>query len=78
MLCKGAIFQDDRLLVECELLYVFADPVSKKSKPVPSSLRELLTRFEAGESIYQVKVGSWGEIGDAVTHARENDSLCNV
>src|SRR5207253_7741985 len=49
MVFTGAIFRDNELLVTCELVYVFADPATQKSRPVPTPLRELLTAYEAGE-----------------------------
>ena len=62
MTFSGAIFRGDALLVTCELVYVFADPVSQKSKPVPPALRDVLTGFEAGEAVAQVRTGSWAQL----------------
>jgi len=55
----GAVFRHDKLLVTCELIYVFADPKTQTSKPVPDSLRQVLLAFEAGESMVDVQVGDW-------------------
>jgi len=63
MAFTGAIFRGDELLISCELIYVFADPASQTSKPVPPSLRETLTGFEAGESMVLVRTGGWAELG---------------
>ena len=63
MFFTGAIFRDDELLITCELVYVFADPVSQTSRPVPPGLRSLIERFEAGESILEIKLGNWAELG---------------
>jgi YbgC/YbaW family acyl-CoA thioester hydrolase len=63
MLFTGAIFRGEELLITCELLYVFADPATQKSKPVPPVLREMLAGYEAGEPMLQVKTGSWAELG---------------
>lgn len=63
MAFKGAIFRGDQLLIEGELIYVFADPVGQTSKPVPSALRQLLNDFEAGETIAQIRLGTWDELG---------------
>lgn len=38
----GAIFDGDRLLITGELLYVFADPATQTSRPVPTLLRDIL------------------------------------
>ena len=63
MTFQGAIFRDDQLLITCELVYVFADPKTQTSRPVPPPLRELLTGFEAGEAMAQVRTGSWAQLG---------------
>jgi YbgC/YbaW family acyl-CoA thioester hydrolase len=64
MLFSGAVFRADRLLVSCELVYVFADPHTQTSKPVPAELRAVVEGFEAGESMLETRVGSWQELGE--------------
>ena len=64
---SGAAFRQDQLLVACDLVYVFADPHSQSSRPVPDALRAVLQAFEAGEAMVDVRVGTWNELG---THAR--------
>ena len=59
----GAVFRADDLLVSCELIYVFADPATQTSRPVPAALREMLNGYEAGEPVAQVRIGSWSELG---------------
>lgn len=63
MVFSGAIFRANELLITGELIYVFADPVSQTSKPVPDALRKLLVGFEAGEAIVEIKIGGWAELG---------------
>lgn len=63
MTFSGAIFRGDEVLVTSELIYVFADPASQTSKPVPDALRSLLSRFEAGEAMIDVRVGDWAALG---------------
>ena len=41
------IYRGEELLVSGELVYVNADPSTKKSSPVPDFLREAIGRFEA-------------------------------
>jgi YbgC/YbaW family acyl-CoA thioester hydrolase len=60
----GGIFRGDTLLVGCELVYVFADPATQTSRPVPAVLRELFASFEAGASTFEVRMGTWDELGD--------------
>jgi YbgC/YbaW family acyl-CoA thioester hydrolase len=59
----GAIFRGEDLLITCELLYVFADPATQTSRPVPAKLREMLTGYEAGEPMLAVRTGTWAELG---------------
>jgi YbgC/YbaW family acyl-CoA thioester hydrolase len=63
MLMSGAVFRQDELLVSGELVYVFADPKTQTSKPVPQELRDVLQAFEAGKPMVDVRVGSWAELG---------------
>ncbi|CAN5736629.1 hypothetical protein BH11PSE7_BH11PSE7_07590 [soil metagenome] len=66
----AAIFRGDTLLISGELVYVFADPATQKSKPVPQALRELFAVFEAGEPMISIRVGSWAELGAGASHVR--------
>lgn len=70
MTFTGAIFRGDELLISCELIYVFADPSSQTSKPVPDVLRRVLTGFEAGESMLQIKTGDWKALGADASKVR--------
>ena len=63
ILFSGAAFRQDQLLVSCELVYVFADPHTQTSKPVPGALRDILNAFEAGEAMVDVRVGGWDALG---------------
>ncbi|MDB5958274.1 YbgC/FadM family acyl-CoA thioesterase [Ramlibacter sp.] len=70
MLFQGAIFRGEQLLIASELVYVFADPTTQTSRPVPPDLRAMLTGFEAGEPTLQVKTGSWAELGEDARRIR--------
>lgn len=59
----GGIFRGDQLLVGGELIYVFADPATQKSKPVPQALRDMFEAFEAGKPMAEVKRGRWSDLG---------------
>jgi len=63
-------FRQDALLVSGELIYVFADPAAKVPLPVPRELRALFESFEAGESMVDVRVGSWQELEAAARPIR--------
>ncbi|MBC7468722.1 MAG: YbgC/FadM family acyl-CoA thioesterase [Ramlibacter sp.] len=63
MTFRGAIFRGGELLITCDLVYVFADPATQTSRSVPQPMRELLAGFEAGETVTQVRTGSWAQLG---------------
>jgi YbgC/YbaW family acyl-CoA thioester hydrolase len=63
MTFRGAIFRAEELLVTSELVYVFADPVTQTSRPVPAALRDLLGGYEDGQGVAEVRTGSWAELG---------------
>ncbi|WP_374351836.1 YbgC/FadM family acyl-CoA thioesterase [Limnohabitans sp.] len=62
MTFAGAIFRGDELLITGELVYVYADPVAKKSQPVPAALRDMLEAFERGEDMVQLHLGNWHDL----------------
>jgi len=66
----GGLFRGDDLLVSCELVYVFADPTTQTSKPVPPLLREILAGYEAGEPMRVVATGDWAQLGDGAGKVR--------
>jgi YbgC/YbaW family acyl-CoA thioester hydrolase len=55
----GAIFSQGRLLVTGELIYVFANPQTQTSLPVPDPLRNIFTQYEAGKDLVSVQTGDW-------------------
>ena len=50
MIFRAGIFRNEALLVSGEMVYVFADPATQTSKPVPDESRGLLQSYEAGVS----------------------------
>ena len=62
MVFQAGIFRGDKLLISGELIYVFADPETQTSKPIPEVLRHILLIFEAGQSVVDLKMGSWAEL----------------
>jgi len=67
----GAIFCGEKLLVTCDMVYVFADPATQKSKPVPEVLREMLEAYETGQSMTTLQVGDWESVGVLTTPLRD-------
>jgi YbgC/YbaW family acyl-CoA thioester hydrolase len=72
MVFQGAIFRGEELLVTVEMVYVFADPASQTSRPVPALLRDLFTAYEAGAPTCEVRVGTWSEVGEAASGLRRS------
>lgn len=70
MLFKGAIFRAEAHLISCDLLYVFADPASQTSKPVPVALRDTLLAYEAWEPMVRVELGHWTDLGPSARQIR--------
>ena len=59
LLFTGAIFRGEEHLISVELIYVFADPVTQTSKPVPTTMRDILEGFEANEPMVRMALGNW-------------------
>ena len=59
----GALFRGDQKLVDCELIYVFAEPATQTSRPVPPPLRAILEGYEAGTPTYTVTTGDLQQLG---------------
>ena len=58
------------LLVSGELIYVFADPAAKARAAGAAPSCATVQRFEAGESMVDVRVGSWRELEAAARPIR--------
>lgn len=59
MLLSGCVFRGEKALVTGELVYVYADPATQTSRPMPQGLRDLFNAFEAGEPMVQVQLLPW-------------------
>lgn len=57
------IFCGNKLLTSAELLYVFANPATQTSQPLPEALRTLIDDFEAGRSVSELRSGDWNTLG---------------
>jgi YbgC/YbaW family acyl-CoA thioester hydrolase len=55
------VFCGERLLVQGELIYVYADPHTQTSRPVPPALRDWFTAFEAGEAMLSTQTLNWAD-----------------
>ena len=65
-----AIFRGESLLITGELVYVFADPATQTSKPMPDALRSLLLDFEAGRPVTRMQLGAWSELQEGASKVR--------
>lgn len=66
----GAIFRDHQLLITGELVYVYADPATQTSRPVPAPLRALIQAYEAGQPVVLVRTGAWAELAEPARAVR--------
>ena len=71
MLMQAGVFRGDKLLVSGELVYVFADPATQTSKPVPAALRSILEGYEAGEKMTTLQVDNWQALQGPASALRE-------
>lgn len=71
VLFQTGIFRGDQRLIEGELVYVFADPATQTSRPVPAALRKLLTDYEAGHPVVTAQVGTWSALGKDAARVRQ-------
>jgi YbgC/YbaW family acyl-CoA thioester hydrolase len=71
MRLQAAVFRGEQRLVHGELIYVFADPATQTSKPVPATLRELFLGYERGEPVVSVQVGDWATLGEPARQIRD-------
>ncbi|MEI8028339.1 MAG: YbgC/FadM family acyl-CoA thioesterase [Comamonadaceae bacterium] len=67
---SGAIFRGEQKLISCELVYVFADPATQTSKPLPDAMRAVLLAYEAWEPMVRTEVGSWQDMGPPARQLR--------
>jgi YbgC/YbaW family acyl-CoA thioester hydrolase len=56
------VFKQAHLLVSGALIYVFADPATQSSRPVPTLLRDWLAAFEAGKPMVKLELGPWATL----------------
>lgn len=70
MKVDGAIFHGDELLVQAEMVYVFADTATQTPMRLPDPLRGLMHDFEAGQPVVDVTLAGWAELGQAATAIR--------
>ena len=65
-----AIFRGDQLLITGELIYVFADPRTQTSRPVPPVLSGVVEDYEAGRRVVELLQGEWARLGANAARVR--------
>ncbi|MFT4243203.1 MAG: YbgC/FadM family acyl-CoA thioesterase [Acidovorax sp.] len=70
ILFQAGIFAGHKLLVTGELVYVFADPATQTSRPVPAALRAVFDGFESGADVTETVTGDWITLGRDATRLR--------
>ncbi|MDP1648479.1 MAG: YbgC/FadM family acyl-CoA thioesterase [Rubrivivax sp.] len=63
MVFAAAVFRGEQRLVHGDLVYVFADPATQTSRPLPQALRDILEGFEAGQPMVDLRRGGWETLG---------------
>lgn len=66
----GGIFSGSKLLVSGELIYVYANPATQTSQPIPAALRGVFENYEAGHSMTRLIVGNWQALGADASQVR--------
>ena len=72
MTLQACAFKGQRRLVHGEIVYVFADPATQTSRPIPPVLREWMEAFERGEPMVSVEEGGWAELRAAAQPLRHS------
>ena len=57
-------------MITGELLYVYANPHTKTSMPVPQLLRETMLGFEEGQTVTALETGHWSNLKDKAQPVR--------
>lgn len=70
MTLQACAFKGQRRLVHGEIVYVFADPATQTSRPIPAVLRGWMEAFERGEPMVSLQSGDWAALGSAAAPLR--------
>lgn len=70
MMVDAAVFHGEQMLVQAEMIYVFADPATQTPLRLPDALRQVIHDFEAGKPVVDVALGAWQDLGEAATAIR--------
>ncbi|MBM3389576.1 MAG: YbgC/FadM family acyl-CoA thioesterase [Betaproteobacteria bacterium] len=62
MTFQACAFKGQGRLVYGEIVYVFADPKTQTSRPIPGVLRDWMLAFEEGQAMVSVQEGDWAAL----------------
>ena len=62
MVFEGAVFLGSQWLVQGEMIYVFPNPATHTSLPVPDPLRQCLEGYELGQAMTRLQCGDWSSL----------------
>ena len=62
MVFEAGVFLGGQWLVQGEMIYVFANPQTHTSLPVPDPLRHSLEAYERGEATTHLQCGDWAHL----------------
>ena len=72
----AAAFRGEQRLVHGDLVYVFADPATQTSRPVPEPLRDVLNAYERGEPMLVEQAPGVARVGRmAVRHDQRGSGI---
>ncbi len=63
MTLQACAFKGTRALVHGEIVYVFADPATQTSLPIPERLRSWIQAFEDRRPVIRIQTGSHADLG---------------
>lgn len=70
MTLQACAFKGERRLVHGEIVYVFADPTTQTSRPIPAVLRDWMEAFERREPMVTLEEGGWSPLRAAAAPLR--------
>ena len=71
MVCEAGVFLGGQLLTQGEMIYVFANPQTHTSLPVPDPLRHCLEAYERGKPITRLQCGDWAQLEPLASPLRQ-------
>ena len=71
MVFEAGVFLGGQLLTQGEMIYVFANPQTHTSLPVPDPLRHCLEAYERGKPITRLQCGDWAQLEPLASPLRQ-------